>query len=292
MPILDHAGNAPDAVLASDFGGAALTAQCDDLTNWPTGGANGKFYVTFEREGPGEERALAVSRSGNTLNFSSLGDRGLEGTGAILHPAGTKVQHTFSMQEAVDANRHVFDVATDHHTQYLNNARHDITSRHTFGGAFAVPGAATALVPGDASTTGVATGPPRADHKHGTPKGTPVAVGTALAQGASGLFADAAHVHELGVGSIDTSTFFTAGVVNAAALAADAVTAAKVADGAIDSAAQILDNLLPFAKILSAASVDYSGSVTFTNPIGNFILDAPGGGIKYANYFKIGRIVL
>jgi hypothetical protein len=288
MPILDHAGNAPSAVLTSDFTGTDLTAQCDDLSNWPLGGGNGKFYVTFQRDDASEERTLSVSRSGNTLNFSSLSDRGLEGTAAILHPAGTRVEHTFSMQEAVDANQHIFNAALDSHTQYLNNARHDVTARHTFGGAFAVPGAATALVPGDVSTTGVGTGPPRADHKHGTPKGTPVAIGTVLAQGASGLFADAAHVHELGVGSIDAANLFVAGIVDAAAIGANAVGASELANGAVAETADIANSIITLAKFFSEEPTNFDASCTFTNPTGNYVQGT--GGYKTARYYKLGKL--
>jgi microcystin-dependent protein len=124
MPLRDHAGNAPSAVLTSDFGNTDLVAQCNDLANWPLGGGNGKFFVTFRRDSDDEERTLAASRSGNTLTFSALSDRGLEGTAAILHPAGSLVEHTFSMTEAVEANDHIFNTALDDHTQYHTAARH------------------------------------------------------------------------------------------------------------------------------------------------------------------------
>lgn len=311
MPIRDYAGAAKQARLTADCDATDLTAACDDLDEWPDGGANGKFFVTFENNELGEERTLAASRSGNTLTFSGLGDRGLEGTAAILHPTGTTVQHTFSATEAEEANQHIFNTALDHHTQYLNNARHDITSRHAYGAALGTPGTPVQLTPDTAATAGTGAAPAREDHRHLIAAATAVTSGLANAEGVSTSFARADHTHDQDALSIGTGELVDLGVttakiadlnvtsgklanlgVTSGKLAADSVIAGKIAAGAIDNAADIVDNLLPFAKILSAASVDFSASVTFTNPSGNFILDEANGGIKYANYYKIGRIVL
>lgn len=57
-------------------------------------------------------------------------------------------------------------LTNDDHTQYLNNARHDIATRHAFGGALGTPGTPASSAPGDAGAVGTAPAPARADHKH------------------------------------------------------------------------------------------------------------------------------
>lgn len=99
-------------------------------------------------------------------------------------------------------------------------------------------------------------------------------IGTATAAGSTGQWADAGHTHQLGVGSIDAANLFAAGVVDAAAiatdavgtpeivalavgtaeLAADAVTGAKIADDAVDSE-HIVDGSIDLAH-MSVNSID------------------------------------
>lgn len=55
--------------------------------------------------------------------------------------------------------------------------------------------APAALAVNNSQSLGAATSLALSDHQHAVPRGTPVAVGTANAAGASGDFADAAHVH-------------------------------------------------------------------------------------------------
>lgn len=59
----------------------------------------------------------------------------------------------------------------DDHTQYLNNGRHDVTTRHTAGTVLptAVPGTATF---GAAAAEGISGSVSRADHVHGMPSHT------------------------------------------------------------------------------------------------------------------------
>lgn len=68
-------------------------------------------------------------------------------------------------------------------TQYLNTARHDITTRHTFGAALGTPTAATLSQPGDTAATGTGALAAREDHVHGREGSMVVATGayTALA---------------------------------------------------------------------------------------------------------------
>ncbi len=89
-------------------------------------------------------------------------------------------------------------------------------------------GTPTAIDPDDAGAAGTATTVARGDHQHQFTCAAPVAVGTANAEGVATTMARSDHVHDLAAGVIDSHTFFAAGVVNTAALAAGAVTAPKV----------------------------------------------------------------
>lgn len=297
MPVRDYAGAAKQARLTADFTGTDITAACDDLSDWPDGGANGKFFVTFENNEVGEERTLAASRSGNTLTFSGLGDRGLEGTAAILHPTGTTVQHTFSATEAEEANQHIFNTALDQHTQYLNVARHDITGRHAFGAALGTPGTPVQLTPDTAGAAGTGVAPAREDHRHNIQAATAVTSGLANAEGVSTSFARADHTHDQAALSVSTAELVDLGVtegklanlsVTSGKLAALAVTAGKIAAGAINAANLILDATITLAKLANEDPVDLDASVTFVNPSANYVQGT--GGYKTARLFRIGKL--
>lgn len=285
MPLLDHSGNAIPTQATATFDDNDLTFTIDDATGWPTGGANGGFWVTVNRDGANEERIFAESRSGTTITIPASGGRGQDGTAASTHLAGEPVEHTSAAEEWHEYNQHVFNVALDEHTQYMrtDGTRHDLTARHLLGTS--IPAAAPInLAVNAANAAGVSTSGARSDHGHGVPRGTPVAIGTALAAGASGNFADAAHVHELGVGSIDTSSFFTAGVVDSAALGANAVIAGKVAAGAISETADLVDGIVTLVKLASEASTSYDPNFDLHN------VNLGTGGVQYGRYFKLGRI--
>jgi microcystin-dependent protein len=223
MALRDYAGNAIPSTLVSGITNVALGFDIPpaDATSWPTGGANGKFVVTLDRGLPAEERILVTSQSGGSCTIASLADRGLDGTTAVAHSAGATAEHTYAAFEAEEANAHINSTALDHHTQYMlaTGTRHDLAARHTFAGLGWTPGVPTIIAPDDAATEGAGTAPARSDHRHGIVAATPVAIGTTLTEGVSTSFARADHGHELGAGSIDTASFFAAGVVNQAALA-------------------------------------------------------------------------
>lgn len=219
--------------------GAGQTFSVADATGYP---ASGRFVVKLNRGLSDEEKVLCSGRSGTTFTVEL---RGYDDTTAQTHTAPT-------CELALDANTvqalidHADDVESDpHSTKLLNNARHDVTARHTFGAAFAAPAAPPALTPDIAGSAGVGSGPARSDHVHNVPAGAPVAVGTALAEGAGADFARSNHVHTIGSGAINAASMFAAGVVDLAAIAAnavgtselvdDAVTNAKIADFAINS---------------------------------------------------------
>lgn len=92
------------------------------------------------------------------------------------------------MGQWAPAGTDVDALLTHGHEQYLTNAKHDITARHTFGAALGTPSA-----------------PPD------------IAVTSSAGSGASPSRSD--HTHKVGSGAINSSGMFAAGVVNTAALA-------------------------------------------------------------------------
>src|SRR5690606_19274798 len=74
-----------------------------------------------------------------------------------------------------DFSDHLHDTTNDHHTQYLNTTRHDVTARHTIGTV--VPaGTPGAVTPGASAAAGSSNAVARADHVHSVAVGTPVDV--------------------------------------------------------------------------------------------------------------------
>jgi hypothetical protein len=208
--------------------GVGGTITVADDSGYP---ASGKFEIVVDRQQPNEENILISSRSGTTF---TIGQRGYDGSVASAHTSGEATCEADlsgrSVQLFVD---HVDDVESDpHSTKLLNNTRHDVEARHTFGAAYGTPA-------------------------------TPASVGTAGSAGSGNNPSKEDHVHDLGVGSIDAANLFAAGVVDAAALAADSVgsselqndsvTAGIIADGAIDGAGLFVAGVVDAAAIATDA---------------------------------------
>lgn len=239
-----YSGNAKPTTLAGGINPTDLTINITDSTGWPSGGPSGKFFVTMNRGGSTEERVLIQSRTGTTLTIADVGDRGVDDTLAAAHGSGETIEHTFSGQDADEANAHIADTTRDDHTQYLDNPRHDVDTRHMFGFALGTPAAAADV--GTVAAAGVGDDPAREDH-----------------------------VHQLGAGSIDQSTHFAPNVVDSAAIAASAVgtselaaasvTPAKLAPDAVEQSHlatgvvgtdELADDAVTTAKILTNAITD------------------------------------
>ena len=106
-----YAGGAKPALLTEELNGttAALTIECDDLSNYPTG-ATGPFYVVIGRGQVTEEKILCESRTGNTITVYDtglVGGRGADGTTVASHSIGSELEHVFTAQDADEANLHV-----------------------------------------------------------------------------------------------------------------------------------------------------------------------------------------
>lgn len=129
----DYTGNAVPTTITAGINSSDLSIDIAASTGWPSGGANGKFFVTINRGESDEERVLISSRTGTTLTIAAVGDRGVDDTSAQSHTSGATIEHTYSAVDADEANQHKNDTALDDHTQYLNAARH--ATAHGVGGA-------------------------------------------------------------------------------------------------------------------------------------------------------------
>lgn len=95
-------GNAAPTTLSATIDNDDLEITIANGTNWPTGGALGKFVVTIARNTAGEEKILCSSRTGNTITIAS---RGHDGTTPLPHTAGVAVEHTLDAETIDQVNR-------------------------------------------------------------------------------------------------------------------------------------------------------------------------------------------
>lgn len=95
-------GAAVLAKLTADITNTSNAISIDNVTGWPTGGANGNFVITIDRGKSTEEKVLCSSRSGNTLNVAT-GGRGYDGTSPAAH-SGSTVEVTLSAVDLDEAN--------------------------------------------------------------------------------------------------------------------------------------------------------------------------------------------
>lgn len=227
------AGGAVATTLTSGIDGSTLTIPIAAATGWPTGSA-GDFYIVIDRGTASEEKIRVDTRT--TLTLTAIaGGRGVDGTSAVSHASGAAVELCLTAVDLDEANAHIADTALDHHTQYLNNARHDVEARHAFGAALGTPPA-------------------------------PAAIGTAAAAGTGARPAREDHVHIIGTGAISAATMFAAGVVNAAAIATDGVGTDEIAASAV-TAAELAADAVTTAKILNGNVTLAKLATTLAPPI-------------------------
>lgn len=225
----DYTGNAvPTTTTTPSLGPTGTTVDITSATGWPLGGAAGEFWVTFNRGGANEERALAQSRSGTTITFASSAKRGLDDTTAGTWPAGTAIEHTYSAVDADEANAHINDTALDQHTQYLNTTRHAAIS-HTQA-MMGIDSVGSAQIQANAV---------------GSSELANDAVDTAAIQNLAVTAAKIAN------GTI-TATQLAADSVGSSQIAADAVGASEIAANAVGSS-ELADNAVDSGAIASGA---------------------------------------
>jgi hypothetical protein len=226
--------------------GVGGTISVADDSGYPP---SGKFEIVVDRGQTNEENIMISSRSGTTF---TIGQRGYDGSVASSHTSGEATCESDlsgrTVQLFVD---HVDDVEVNPHSSSLpvgTTAGHDVEARHQFGAAYGTPVTPTALTPDIAGAAGTGNNPAREDHVHNVPAGNVSSVGTANTEGTTAFFARADHVHDTAAGFIDSSDKFAAGVVDAAAIGANAVGQSELADNAVDTGA-IVDNAVTDAKI-------------------------------------------
>lgn len=278
MPILDHAGGAVATTITGAITSSSTTITLADATGWPSGGANGEFYATINRGLSSEERILVQSRSGNTLTLASAAKRGVDGTAAASHDAGSSIDHGLAAAEVDEVNAHAFDTTRDDHTQYHNTARHAAVA-HTQAMLQADSVGAAQI---QANAVGSSE---LADNAVDTAAIANLAVTAGKIANdtitATQIAPDAIGSSELANNAVDTAAIADNAVTTAKILD-DNVTAAKVADGAIDAAAKIVDGVVTDAKFASTAWTSYTPTLT------NVTL---GTGVAFGVYRKIGRHV-
>lgn len=98
----EYKGNAAKTTLSSTIDADDLELTVANATNYPTGGANGKFVLVLHRGLPAEEKVLCSSRTGNVITIAA---RGHDGTSAVAHAAGCDVEHVIDAETVDQVNR-------------------------------------------------------------------------------------------------------------------------------------------------------------------------------------------
>lgn len=288
MPRREFKGAAIPTRLVTGIGTSETSFSINNNSGWPTGGANGTFYVTLDPGTADEERVLVTTQAGGLCTGVA---RAQDNTSAKSHPAGADgtVIHSSAAVDYDEANRHIFDTTIDQHTQYMmaSGTRHDLTARHPAGTVIPTTTAGAAAVGGSAAE-GSGVNLARATHTHGFATGAPVSIGTANAAGVSGSFPRLDHVHEIGAGAIDAAALFAAGVVDSNALGALAVIAGKIATGGVSATAQLANNIVSMAKMLAEDPVSYAPTAASFSS--NNDMTVGTGGTTYGFYYKFGLL--
>jgi hypothetical protein len=279
-------GNAIATHLASPITDSANTFTIDNPTGWPTGGANGPFTAILDADLPSEEHVLVANQAAGVCTGVTRGIGDTVGVAHSVGPDGT-VFHGVCKLDYDEANQHINDTAQDHHTQYLNTARHAgiLHSQAMLD----VNSVGAAQIISDAVTQSEL-----APLAVGTPELIDASVTLAKLAGNS---VDSSKIVDLSIvaGDIANSTI-TAGklavnTLTANEIAAGAITASELGNGAVAETADIVDGIITLAKFASEAGTNYGGAgAGAVGPWTNTILGT--GGLTYARYYKLGRLVI
>jgi hypothetical protein len=302
----DSAGGAVDTTITADITSVSLTISIASATGWPSGGANGPFFVIIDYDVAGKEKVEVQSRTGTTLTIANTGKRGIDGTSAAGHNAPAKIRHIHTRQDTDEANY------TMSQTVGKVTSKGDIivaTAANTFsrlgvGANNQVPIADSSQATGwrwgtltaaSLGTDSVGAAQIATDAVGASEIGADT-VGTSeiapLAVTSAELAANAVIAGKLANGSVDTAARFAAGVVDSAALAANAVIAGKLANGAVDTAARVVDGILTLVKFASEASTLHGSGAQGGADIWAAGVNLGAGPTTYCHYYKLGRIVL
>lgn len=165
MATKSYAGAGVATTLVSNINSGSLSFQVTATTGWPNT-SNGPFVIEVSDENGNVEKMLVDSYDGSgNLTIDAEG-RGYDGTTAESFDAGDEVQLVWDAVSAQDANEHIYVTSRDDHSQYLDTARHDVTTRHAFGAALGTPGTPTSVVGATSGAAGSGASPARSDHQH------------------------------------------------------------------------------------------------------------------------------
>lgn len=118
MPTRRHYSNiAGPTSLVSGVTDSVTTLTVVSTTGYPTT----PFTVAIDRGNAGEELILVQGTTPTTLTGCI---RGYDGTTASSHLAGVSIEHVTCADDYETANAHILDTSLDHHSQYLDEARH------------------------------------------------------------------------------------------------------------------------------------------------------------------------
>jgi hypothetical protein len=134
-----HSGNAVPTTLSGGITASSTSITIADASGWPDGSV-GKFWVTLARGRSSEERIRVLSRTGTTLTLSGTGERGMEGTAAASHVAGTTVEHTLSATEIDEYNTQLAALTALGGTSVTTSATQTLTGKSIALGSNSVSG--------------------------------------------------------------------------------------------------------------------------------------------------------
>jgi len=278
----DHAGGAVDTTISSGINGSALSIAIADPTGWPSGGGSGPFHVIVSYDLAGKEKIEIQSRTGNTLTVADTGKRGIDGTAAATHSSGAKIRHCYTAIDAQESNDHITNVGLDHHTQYLNTARH-LAILHT-AAMLGTDSVISAKIQAGAVTAGkIGVG--------GISAANQFAAGVVDSAALANLGVATGDIADLGITTakiadlnVTTAKIADLGVTSGK-LAANSVIAGKINTGGVSASAQLADAIVTMAKLGSEASIAYDPNFDLHN------VTLGTGGVQYGQYFKFGRLM-
>lgn len=197
-----YSGNAVTTSLAANITNVATSFQSLSATGYPDG-TGGPFAVQV-----GSEVIRCSSRAGTTFTVQTVpvSGRGWDGTTAAAHIVGEVINHVYTATDAEESNQHIVNTGLDHHSQYLNVARHDLSARHGFAN-LPVGGTPSTSLVGDTAQNGTSNLLPRSDHKHAREGfGSPVTAKATGADGTAITLPRSDHVHAGGIQLVTSGT--------------------------------------------------------------------------------------
>ena len=169
--------NAFETTLVSEMSSVAGSMSLTDAT-----GLAHPFYIVIEPDSVTQREYVYVSNLSGTT--ATVAERYLAGSAApsgLTHPAGSVVRMAAMSQLFEDLNDRITALGVivadqgdhgglsglndDDHGNYLNVARHDLTTRHLFGTSIASAMPTVSAVT-DSGSQGTATSGSRSDHRH------------------------------------------------------------------------------------------------------------------------------